>query len=79
MITPVVLPWPLHSSLEAATRALFDPADAARARRRNDRMIVRREFLTLLAARRQRGRSRRGGISDFLRGTTAISFVIRLR
>ena len=25
MITPVVLPWPLHSSLEAATRALFDP------------------------------------------------------
>ena len=27
MITPVVLPWPLHSSLEAATRALFDPGD----------------------------------------------------
>ena len=27
MITPVVLPWPLHSSLEAATRVLFDPGD----------------------------------------------------
>jgi uncharacterized protein (DUF2236 family) len=27
VITPVVLPWPLHSSLEAATRALFDPGD----------------------------------------------------
>src|SRR5215469_12237762 len=27
VITPVVLPWPLHSSLEAATRALFDPSD----------------------------------------------------
>ena len=26
MITPVVLPWPLHS-LEAATRVLFDPGD----------------------------------------------------
>jgi uncharacterized protein (DUF2236 family) len=27
VITPVVLPWPLHRSLEAATRALFDPGD----------------------------------------------------
>jgi uncharacterized protein (DUF2236 family) len=27
VITPVVLPWPLHSSLEAATRALFNPGD----------------------------------------------------
>src|SRR6266571_841609 len=26
-LPPVVLPWPLHSSLEAATRALFDPGD----------------------------------------------------
>jgi uncharacterized protein (DUF2236 family) len=25
--TPIVLPWPLQSGLEAATRALFDPGD----------------------------------------------------
>jgi uncharacterized protein (DUF2236 family) len=27
VITPVVLPWPLHSSLEATTRALFETGD----------------------------------------------------
>jgi hypothetical protein len=27
VITPVVLPWPLHTSLETATRALFDSGD----------------------------------------------------
>ena len=27
MTTPIVLPWPLQSSLEAATRALLDPGD----------------------------------------------------
>jgi hypothetical protein len=25
--TPIVLPWPLQSSLEAATRVLFEPED----------------------------------------------------
>ena len=27
MTTPIVLPWPLQSSLEAATRVLFEPVD----------------------------------------------------
>ena len=27
MTTPIVLPWPLQSSLEAATRVLFEPGD----------------------------------------------------
>ena len=27
MTTPIVLPWPLQSGLEAATRALLDPGD----------------------------------------------------
>jgi uncharacterized protein (DUF2236 family) len=27
MTTPIVLPWPLQSSLEAAARALLEPSD----------------------------------------------------
>ena len=27
MITPIVLPWPLQSSLEAMTRVLLEPGD----------------------------------------------------
>jgi uncharacterized protein (DUF2236 family) len=27
--TPIVLPWPLRSGLEAATRVLFEPVDRA--------------------------------------------------
>ena len=29
MTTPIVLPWPLQSSLEAAARALLKPSDQA--------------------------------------------------
>ncbi len=31
MTTPIVLPWPLRSGLEAATQALFDPGDQSSA------------------------------------------------
>ena len=31
MTTPIVLPWPLQSGLEAATRALFDLDDQSSA------------------------------------------------
>ena len=29
MTTPIVLPWPSQSGLEAATRVLFEPVDRA--------------------------------------------------
>ena len=29
MTTPIILPWPLQSSLEAAARALLEPSDGS--------------------------------------------------